>query len=249
MGGRLLKGGAPLVGLLCTCAAAAADEPAPPAAPIETPAFEAEPLEPEAFLTRLVERYRRLSVYQDTVDVVHTTIRADERPHRVATRFTCRVENETLRVETPGTHVRDGIGLEVPLRQSPAMEALVLQYNLWLAPHMVLRFADEPLEEFRLGVEEGFALTGAEPVDVGARRMVRLKLRSRDPQSGEAEDATARFDLYVGPQSMLIERIEGEQRLPDGASYRTTLDIMPLVAEDREDGDGVTQSRSDEVTK
>lgn len=52
--------------------------------------------------------------------------------------------------------------------------------------------------------------------------------------AGSSEDYTARFDLLVNLQSMLIERIEGEQRLPDGAEYRTTLDITPILAEQPE---------------
>ena len=31
---------------------------------------------------------------------------------------------------------------------------------------------------------------------------------------------------------MLIQRIEGEQRLPDGADYSTTLDITPILADE-----------------
>lgn len=40
--------------------------------------------------------------------------------------------------------------------------------------------------------------------------------------------------MLVNLQSMLIERIEGEQRLPDGAENRTTLDITPILAEQSE---------------
>ena len=51
---------------------------------------------------------------------------------------------------------------------------------------------------------------------------------------GLSEDFTAKFDLYVDPESMLIQRIEGEQRLPDGADYSTTLDITPIRADQDE---------------
>ncbi len=187
-------------------------------------------LEPAELFQRLVERYRRLETYEDRVDLVHVTTRSGQPPHRVETRIACHIVGGTLRVETPGSQVRDGFGLDVPLRKSPATEALVLQYNLWLAPHLTLRFTEDPLRQFRVGVKEGFVPTKAEPVTVGDRRLVRLELKSRDPSGGESEHYTARFHLYVDLESMLIERIEGEQRLPDGADYRTVLDITPLRA-------------------
>ena len=33
--------------------------------------------------------------------------------------------------------------------------------------------------------------------------------------------------LWVEPETMLIERLQGEQTLPDGARYRVTLAITP----------------------
>ena len=182
--------------------------------------------EAQAFFEKLVERYRGLGVYEDTVDVVQVTTR-DQRSHRVETRIACTIEDGTLSVETPGSQVRDGIGLRVPITRSAAIEALVLRYNLWLAPHLTLRFADEPLKEFRMGVSEGFTPTKIEPVTLDDKQFIRLELTSGD---GLSEDARARFNLYVNPSTMLIERIEGRQRLPDGADYQTTLQITPIVA-------------------
>ena len=182
-----------------------------------------------AFFESLVDRYRALVAYEDVADVVQITTRPGEEPQRVETRIAATIQNGKLRVETPGSQMRDGIGLDVPLKTSPAMEAFVQKYNLWIAPHMALRFTDEPLEEFRLGVDEGFTPTKVETVTIDNKSMVHLQLTSGD---GLSEDYTARFDLYVNPESMLIERIEGEQRLPDGADYRTTLDITPIRADE-----------------
>ena len=194
--------------------------------------------QPLALFDQLVERYRRLSAYEDLTHIVQITTREGQNPHRVETRIACKIDNDTLRIETPGSQVREGIGLDTPLKKSPAMDALVLRYNLWLAPHMALRFTDDPLKEFRLGVKEGFTPTKAEHVTVEKKQWVRLELKGGD---GLSEDYTARFDLFVNLQSMLIERIEGEQRLPDGAEYRTTLDITPILTEQAEP---VNQSQS-----
>jgi hypothetical protein len=73
-------------------------------------------------------------------------------------------------------------------------------------------------------VDEGFTATGAESVTIDNKPMVHVELKSGD---GSSEDCQAKFDLFVNPDSMLIERIEGEQVLPDGANYSTTLQITP----------------------
>jgi hypothetical protein len=183
------------------------------------------------FFGTLVDRYRTLSAYEDVVDLVETRTAADRPPLRVETRFACRLEGEKLSVTTPGSQVRTSAGLDVPLETRPAMEALVLRYNLWLAPHMALHFVDDPLKDLRLGVPEGFTATEAETVTVDERRLVRLELTSADTPESDGAEGTARFEFWVDPQSMLIERVEGRQRLPDGADYRTSLAITPLRAD------------------
>ncbi len=184
-----------------------------------------------AFFESLVEHYRGLVAYEDVADVVQITTRPGEEPQRVEIRIAATIQDGQLRVETPGSQMRDSIGLDVPLKTSPAMETFVQKYNLWIAPHMALRFTDEPLQDFRLGVEEGFTPTLTETVIIDGRSLVRVQLKSGD---GLSEDYTAKFDLYVDPDSMLIQRIEGEQRLPDGADYSTTLDITPIRADQDE---------------
>ena len=184
-----------------------------------------------AFFESLVDHYRALVAYEDVADVVQITTRPGEEPQRVETRIAATIQDGNLRVETPGSQMRDGIGLDVPLKTSPAMEAFVEKYNLWIAPHMALRFTDEPLQDFRLGVDEGFTPTFTETVIIDGRSLVHVQLRSGD---GLSEDYTAKFDLYVDPDSMLIQRIEGEQRLPDGAEFSTTLEITPILADDGE---------------
>jgi hypothetical protein len=87
-----------------------------------------------------------------------------------------------------------------------------------------LKFADKPLEDFRAGVDEGFTATEAHAVVIDERPKVHLELRSGD---GQSESCTARFDLYIDSQSLLIERIEGRQRMPDGSELETTVEIDP----------------------
>ena len=195
-----------------------------------------------AFFQSLVDHYRALVAYEDVADVVQITTRPGEEPQRVETRIAATIQNGKLRVETPGSQMRDGIGLDVPLKTSPAMEAFVQKYNLWIAPHMALHFIDEPLRDFRMGVDEGFTPTITETVIINGRSLVHVQLKSGD---GLSEDYTAKFDLYVDPDSLLILRIEGEQRLPDGADYSTTLDITPIRA-DQGEADAPEEDDSDQ---
>ena len=235
-----------LAGVLCVGAIGAADAP-PRGAEDDLSLREQrsnDEIDADAFFTALAERYRSLTAYRDTVEVVQVTRREGEEPHRVETRIACVIEDGTLRVETPGSQVREAMRLDVPVRMSPAMQALQLRYNLWLAPHLVLRFTDKPLAEFRLGVEKGFKVIGAEPVVVRDRQLVHLTLQSAETD-GEAK-AVSRFDLFIDSALMLMVRVEGRQRLPDGADYHTMLDITPEYAEIAEPRDPDGPADADE---
>jgi hypothetical protein len=180
------------------------------------------------FFDILVDRYRRLSVYEDVAEVSQVTQRTGEKPQRVETRIGCGVEHGRLRVETPASTFRRAVGLDLPFRTSAPLESTALEYNIWLAPHMALKFKEEPKRDFRSGVEDGFTAIEATETIVGDKPMVHLELKSGD---GSSEDCEATFDLYVNPDSMLVEHIKGQQRLPDGATYETTLDITPTYIE------------------
>ena len=208
-----------------------------PALAESTPAGdEVAEIDPDAFFDALIERYRRLERYRDVVDAEYVTIRDGAAPHEVRSRLVCQVEADRLRVVTAGAQVRGGLGVDVSLNRSPAVEALVMRYNLWLAPHLTLKFADDPRQEFRLGVAGGVRAEDARPLERGGRAMVQLVLV--EPVDAEAPAGTpARFVLYVNAETLLVERVEGEQVLPDGARYTTVLDITPRDVEPRRPGD------------
>ena len=198
--------------MVAVAAPVAADEPG---------AASSNGLEPARFFDAVVDRYRKLRVYEDETEVVEVVTR-DQRERRVVTRLTCRLVGDTLEVDTPGRQVRRGAGVGTAIESSPALDAMVLQYNLWLAPHMVLRFADDPLRDFRLGVPQGFTPTAVETVTVDDRALVRLDLTPAGPSP---RDPDTKFELWVNPDTLLIERIKGRQRLPDGARYEMTLKV------------------------
>jgi hypothetical protein len=92
---------------------------------------------------------------------------------------------------------------------------------------MALKYAESPESGFRTSVPKGFTATSV-TVTEGEKPMVHLELRSGD---GDTDEPEAQFDLYVNPDSLLIERIEGQEPMPGGGSYETTLEITPEVAE------------------
>jgi len=181
------------------------------------------------FFDRLVEHYRSLDVYDDTAQLVETTHRDGETSARVETTMACHVAAGELRVNTLAREVRDSLGMAVPVKTTPPMKDSLRKFDLWLAPHMALKFTETPLKEFRAGVDEGFTATEVASVTIDEKDMLHLALRSGD---GRSDHCDAKFDLYINRESMLIERIDGEQRLPDGASYCTTLHITPVTADE-----------------
>lgn len=185
-------------------------------------------IEPAAIFEQLVRRYKGLHLYRDTTRLVQITSREGQETSRIETEIGCEVRNGDLKVQTPAAQARSSVGLDLPVRQSPAAEAAQRGYDLWLAPHMALKFADEPLKNFRSGVDEGFTATEAEAVTIDDKRMLHVELRSGD---GLSESCTAKFDLFINPETMLVERIDGEQRMPDGANCTTSMHITPREAE------------------
>src|SRR5262245_48742671 len=137
-------------------------------------------LDPSAYFQKVVERYRSLITYRDTAHVVQVTQREGEEANRVETQIACEVADGKLKVKTPSSQARAAAGLNVPIKSSEHMRDAQLRYDLWLAPHMAMKFTDEPLKNMRAGVEEGFTPTQAEPVTIDNKRMVHLALRSGD---------------------------------------------------------------------
>jgi len=219
----LLSFGCGEPGLEC-CTAFAATRAADPKRAEPERSLSAKSADAATFFAQLVERYRSLDAYKDTARLVETTHREGEEPNRVETTMACEVASGELKVDTPNRQVRDSLGVGLPVKTSPPLKESKRKFDLWLAPHMALKFTEKPLKEFRAGVDEGFTATEVEAVTIDNKKMMHVALRSGD---GRSEDCDAKFDLYVNRESMLIERIDGEQRLPDGASYCTTLHITP----------------------
>lgn len=200
------------------------------------------PIDPVSFFEQLVERYRTLGAYADHTRVVEVTTPAGGEAQRRETQLQCEITPKgELRVSTPGAALLSDLGLSLPFTLSDPMLRSRLAFDLWQAPHLGLRFRDDPLRDFRDGVDDGFTAARARPVRVGARDLVQLELEANADHDDADQDGPAQFDLYIDPQSMLVERIEGRERLPDGASYETTLEIQPREVRDY-DGEMITRA-------
>ena len=62
-----------------------------------TPQPPSEKIDPIELFSKLVDRYRALETYRDTVDAAYVTVRQDRPPHHVTQRFTCHVSGSALR--------------------------------------------------------------------------------------------------------------------------------------------------------
>ncbi|MHC5024892.1 MAG: hypothetical protein ACYTGG_13480 [Planctomycetota bacterium] len=217
----------------CTCAAAVAETPRPgkttrrgaPTGWVDGSGLLAGQIDPLRFFDELVGRYRRLTVYRDSVRVVRITDRYGQEPRRQETQLNCEILEGELHVKTPGSQILETLGLDLPLRTGEATKDAMRRRDLQLAPHLALKFSDEPLDGMHTTGTESLTPIDAAPVRVDDRTMVQLQLRTGD---GLSEDCEAKFDLLIDPDSMLIERITGEERLPDGATRQTTMDITPV---------------------
>lgn len=213
-------------------AASSAHAVAAPARPGDAAASTASPaIDPVEFFQRLVARYRGLYLYRDVATITHITRRDGRESNRVQTQITCEVADGKLTVTTPASQARKGLGVDLPVRQSQPTAEAKRNYDLWLAPHMALKFTDEPLKKLRAGVDEEFTATEAESVTIDNKPMVHVELRSGCARDGASERCAAKVDLYVNPDSMLVERIDTQQQLPDGADYSTSMQITPEEVE------------------
>ena len=178
-------------------------------------------LDPIRFFKRLVDRYRAIEDYVEETEVEQITNdpATDDPPIRTRTRVRAEVRDSRLVVERPG--LLDDVGRSLTSSKPGATAE-----DLWLLPHLRLRFSDSPLEEFRPSEAGGFRAAEADRVVVDDREMVRVELRA----GGEAESGPtdARFSLFVDPERMLVERVEGEEWLPGGLRQQTTLRIESI---------------------
>ena len=200
-----------------------------------SPAADAQDYPATDLFAQVVERYRSLAIYEDTVVLEQTTARNGELPRVEQTELTCALTQDGgVEVTTPEEENRASLGLGFIFDSNPGLADLRRKYDLWLAPHLGLRSRAEPLRAFREGIDEGFMPMKAERVTIDDQEMLRLDLHSGD---GNSQTYRAKYELFINPQTLLIMRVRGAQLLPDGANLLTDYTITPqhVVTSDGED--------------
>jgi hypothetical protein len=198
------------------------------AQPRQSMGAELRAVEARAFFDRLVQRYQALTGYRDSAALVQVTTRQGQTPQETRAQLSCSIERDELLVSTPASQAARALGLEALLEISPAAQVLRHRYELWLAPHMTLRFARQPLREMRAGVEGELKPIVAEHVVIDEKSLVHVQLQSDRGGEGAPDSSV---DLYVDPDSMLVQRVESRQILPDGTHCAMTLEITPEFAD------------------
>lgn len=220
-------------------------ETAPKAVPASVPApvryrfwiprVESSTVEATRFYSQLVDRYRRLTGYADTASVVRTIEREGAAvPQRLETTVESELSDGQLQVRTSASKVAEMADAFLPLRWSDRLRDARDRYDFWLAPHLLLALTDDPFAGSSGASGRRLEPSDVQPVMVDERPLLRLLLIEQEntsetaaPSSPESQGSLARLEVYVDPDSMLIERVEGEERLPDGANSRTTMEIRP----------------------
>lgn len=175
--------------------------------------------DPIEFFERLVDRYRELRSCREEVRI--ETITEDPSTDDPAIRSTVRVVAEIGddRLEVRSSElVEEAIDLLGPDEAEGSSGAT--ESDLRLLPHMRLRFSVDPLEGFGGSGSKTLRPSEMDTVLLDEREMVRVELRR-----GESGSPDASFKLFVDPESMLVERIEGEEWLPGGLHHQTTVRI------------------------
>ncbi len=236
----------------------------------------------EHLFEQLVQRYRGLVLYKDSVRLAHRTVTVaaaeDANIHGPVERspvdrdrtasaehsLGVTVEGSTLAVISSAF----GLGGSCDSQDASPLARVELARQLWSLPHLALRFADEPLASLRGGCGT-LVPTIVERVRIGDRTLLRLHLespverdRARETQPAVAEGHPASapgasaervsrggfsegsesdgsvgaepfacgpstMDLFVNPESLLIERVEHVREIAEGVRYEATLEITP----------------------
>jgi hypothetical protein len=168
-----------------------------------------------AFFQRLVERYRALHRYTEEAEVEQVTDdpATDAPPIRTRAKVRAEVDDRELTVES--SSLLDAVSDTLRPSEDGATDA-----ELWMLPHLRLKFDEKPMESFRPATRTPFRASEIDRVRVDDRELVRVELLS-----GETGAPDAKFSLYVDPDRMLVERVEGDEWLPGGLRHRTTVRI------------------------
>lgn len=188
---------------------------------------------PEAarFFESLVRRYRELVRYADVSwfeQVISGADPSDATTSRSRVRVEGRIADGRVEVISTATRLLEALlpsdDHDAGGRSAADRRRARRDVDAALAPHLGLRLLDQPLRELRPEGLEEYRPTSLRTVELDDRPMLRLELRSGGDTPGEP---SAILELTIDPESMLIRRVEGEERWPDGRTCSTSIEIEP----------------------
>jgi hypothetical protein len=171
-----------VVGASLTGVAWAGESTAPPPSDRQSEAHH----DADQLFERLVDRYRGLVLYKDSVKLAHRTVMTlqtsegnaqeqilQEHSSSAEHSIGVTVEGSTLAVISSAF----GLGGSCDALDASPLARFELARQLWSLPHLALRFADEPLASLRGGCGT-LIPTIVEHVRIGERTLLRLHLES-----------------------------------------------------------------------
>lgn len=165
-------------------------------------------LDPICAVNLLQRRYRELQDHHERGQLVEEIDLGDGTVRRTETQVDCYVRDGRFTVSTTARRIRTFFGRMVPVRTGPGVEAAAQELDRWIVPHAMLdRDTSSMLDA-----------SAADTVRVADRELIRL----------EFEDDGDRVELFVNPETVLVERARAERTLPNGGRWRGELDIQTV---------------------
>ena len=203
------------VGLVLPVAAVASEPPASepptatgPASPAPSAADPSRRLDAASVLEILQRRYGSLRAHHERGQLIERIDTGDQVENRTETTVECVIREGRFVVTTTARRLRAAIGRVLPLRSGPGVTRATWELDQWIAPHAVL--------DREASTDLGPA--AASRVRIDDREFIRLDL----------EGGGDRLELFVNPETVLVERASGQRPLPGGGSWHGQLDVRTV---------------------
>ena len=171
---------------------------------------------PDDLFEEVHRRHLALERFAEDLQVVQIVSdeATDAAPVTTRTRVRLEVDGDDCRIDRPTVAPR----LVEPSGEDGGGPT---EADLQLLPHLRLRFDDDPLANLRRGRPDGFTPVAMEHDELDGRPIVRLEL-----QSGPSETPEAWVRFEIDAESLLVDRVIGEEALAGGLTRRFEVVVL-----------------------
>ncbi len=174
-----------------------------------TPEPDAVPrIDAASVLDILQRRYGSLRAHHERGQLIERIDVGDRVENRTETTVECVIREGRFAVTTTARRLRAMLGRVLPVRSGPGVTEASRDLDQWIAPHAVLD------REAR--------------TDLGPAAASRVRIDDRDFIRLDLEGGGDRLELFVNPETVLVERASGVRPLPGGGSWRGQLDVRTV---------------------